>query len=429
MLRLDEEAKSVRLSLRAAEIRDWLNAKEAAFLEAGGKGTDACTWHPEYGSWMIEGTPKVPYSGFVHDLVTVEPNLRRRRARLLAALQPDEIAPTITAFPMMGVGEFTDPPAPVNGPYASSKWVPDAVINPHPRFGTLTRNIRKRRGSNVDIRVPLFVDKNTFKFFSRRRTMVREIGHANPAMVEGVDEEEPQQAPESAESADSPAPFLPDSEGSGGDVESGRRASLVGALEETIGHGAMESHYDLFLAADDEIVMDCMAFGMGCCCLQVTFQARDVDESRRLFDLLTPLAPIMLALTAATPIFKGQLADTDVRWNVIEGSVDDRTPQERGEYVPVGSDLEQAPKSQMSGRGLRRLPKSRYASGPPPPPDAPRPTPPRPTPPARLPTPPSPTPVPRPAPKVVRHAASRPILLPTRASASVELPLQQQGHQ
>ncbi len=76
--------------------------------------------------------------------------------------------------------------------------------------------------------------------------------------------------------------------------------------------------------------MDCMAFGMGMCCLQVTFQASDVDESRYMYDQLAVLAPIMLALTAGTPFLKGKIADTDVRWNYIAQSVDDRTPAERG---------------------------------------------------------------------------------------------------
>ena len=39
-------------------------------------------------------------------------------------------------------------------------------------------------------------------------------------------------------------------------------------------------------------------------CTQVTFQARDVSESRYMYDQLAVLAPIMLALTAATPILK-----------------------------------------------------------------------------------------------------------------------------
>jgi glutamate--cysteine ligase catalytic subunit len=33
-------------------------------------------------------------------------------------------------------------------------------------------------------------------------------------------------------------------------------------------------------------------------------------------------------LTAATPILRGYLVDTDVRWHVIEASVDDRTEEE-----------------------------------------------------------------------------------------------------
>jgi glutamate--cysteine ligase catalytic subunit len=44
----------------------------------------------------------------------------------------------------------------------------------------------------------------------------------------------------------------------------------------------------------------------------------------------------MMALTAATPIYKGFLADTDVRWNQISRAVDDRTPEEMGEKVSRG---------------------------------------------------------------------------------------------
>ena len=38
--------------------------------------------------------------------------------------------------------------------------------------------------------------------------------------------------------------------------------------------------------------MDAMAFGMGCCCLQITFQATDVDESRFIYDQLAVMAPM-----------------------------------------------------------------------------------------------------------------------------------------
>jgi glutamate--cysteine ligase catalytic subunit len=83
-------------------------------------------------------------------------------------------------------------------------------------------------------------------------------------------------------------------------------------------------------AKPDHIYMDAMAFGMGCCCLQITFQACNVSEARRLYDQLVPVGSIMLALTGAAPIYRGYLSDVDCRWNVIASSVDDRTPEERG---------------------------------------------------------------------------------------------------
>lgn len=188
IIRVDHEEKTTKISLRAKELEDQLNAKEAEFLAAGGRPADGCNWVPEYGSWMIEATPAVPYTGFTQDLCRVEVNLRLRRARLLAALEADEIAPTICAFPMMGVGDFTSPSFPPLGPNAASRWVPDQCTNPHPRFGTLTQNIRKRRGEKVDIRVPIFIDKNTFRNSKRRKDMVNAIGHANEAQIAGLGE-------------------------------------------------------------------------------------------------------------------------------------------------------------------------------------------------------------------------------------------------
>lgn len=79
---------------------------------------------------------------------------------------------------------------------------------------------------------------------------------------------------------------------------------------------------------DKQIVMDSSAFGMGICCFQVTLQGRDMDESRHLYDQLAVFAPLMLALTAATPAVRGMLVDTDVRWDIISAAMDDRTPSE-----------------------------------------------------------------------------------------------------
>jgi len=45
--------------------------------------------------------------------------------------------------------------------------------------------------------------------------------------------------------------------------------------------------------------------------------------------MFVPLAPIMMALTAASPVFKGKLSGLDTRFSIIEQSVDDRTDEER----------------------------------------------------------------------------------------------------
>ncbi|CAO1605745.1 glutamate--cysteine ligase [Xanthoria calcicola] len=69
-------------------------------------------------------------------------------------------------------------------------------------------------------------------------------------------------------------------------------------------------------------------------------QLQDIGEARRLHDQLIPLAPIMLALTAATTIWDGVLADSDVRWNLFGVCIDDRSADEVGDTL-------QSPKSEQ----------------------------------------------------------------------------------
>jgi glutamate--cysteine ligase catalytic subunit len=79
-----------------------------------------------------------------------------------------------------------------------------------------------------------------------------------------------------------------------------------------------------------------------------------------MYDQLAVLAPIMMAMTAATPIFKGRLSDIDCRWTVISQSVDDRTDAEQG-LIP-NDQLEGKADDRMAGRGIKYIPKSRYDS-------------------------------------------------------------------
>ncbi|CAK8697360.1 unnamed protein product [Clavelina lepadiformis] len=83
-------------------------------------------------------------------------------------------------------------------------------------------------------------------------------------------------------------------------------------------------------AKPDHIYMDCSCFCFGNCNLHVTIQGSDMEEAKLLYDQLAPVCPIMTALGAAAPIWRGYLADIDVRWPVIVQGVDDRTREERG---------------------------------------------------------------------------------------------------
>jgi hypothetical protein len=147
---------------------DDLNRKEAENKQI----VEGCNWVPEYGAWMVEATPHRPYTGFATDLLRVERNMRLRRKRILTVLNENEIAPTVSAFPLIGAqgDDGCVPAVPVGGPRTLSEYIGDGIINPHPRFGTLTANIRERRGSKVNIRIPLFRDVNTPEFSTFEKT-------------------------------------------------------------------------------------------------------------------------------------------------------------------------------------------------------------------------------------------------------------------
>ncbi|KAH6560539.1 hypothetical protein BASA50_005091 [Batrachochytrium salamandrivorans] len=278
VVELNPKDRTARLALDAATLLDTLTDMENATIDSG--AIPDSSWKPEYGRYMLEGTPGIPYGSTVDDLLTVEDNMRKRRALGNSLLKSNQSLFTFTVFPRLGaVGEFLEPsydPTPGSGP-SRSLFIPNNAITQHARFPTLTANIRSRRGSKVAINLPIFKDVNTPSPFREP------IPPALADLLINQNQPIPASLPD----------YTPD-------------------------------------ALEDHIYMDCMCFGMGCSCLQVTFQACSVEEARRLYDQLAVLSPIMLALTAAAPIFRGMLADVDCRWDVIAGSVDDRTPEERG---------------------------------------------------------------------------------------------------
>ena len=55
----------------------------------------------------------------------------------------------MTVMPLFGAPDCCEPPQEAGGPAAESLFLSDEVAFPHPRFPTLMRNIRERRGGKV----------------------------------------------------------------------------------------------------------------------------------------------------------------------------------------------------------------------------------------------------------------------------------------
>ena len=280
LVKMDKKTKSCKLLLNAKSLLADLQVPEKR-----GDPDLSSLWRPEYASYMIEGTPGGPYGGDITEFNLVEDNMKKRRKEVQALLGPDEYIFSLTAYPRMGCEGFTIPlvtPDPQNSVSRSLFWPDEAIFDGHPRFKTLTRNIRERRKEKVAINVPVFQDQNTR---DPHEELVQKFGQACQASLPG------------------------------------------------------------------HIYMDAMGFGMGLSCLQLTFQACNLQEAVSLYDQLAPLCPIMLAFTASNPVLRGMLAATDCRWDIIAASVDCRTRPERG-LEPLNS----------NDAKFGRIEKSRYGS-------------------------------------------------------------------
>eukprot|EP00344_Euplotes_crassus_P002658 CAMPEP_0197001892 /NCGR_PEP_ID=MMETSP1380-20130617/6480_1 /TAXON_ID=5936 /ORGANISM="Euplotes crassus, Strain CT5" /LENGTH=637 /DNA_ID=CAMNT_0042419747 /DNA_START=37 /DNA_END=1950 /DNA_ORIENTATION=- len=93
--------------------------------------------------------------------------------------------------------------------------------------------------------------------------------------------------------------------------------------DENTGEGKIDGH-----KTPGEIHMDSQHFGMGASCVQITFEAQNIEHAKYMHDCFIPLGPIVGALGASAPIYKGQLANWDFRWNIIASSVDSRKDEE-----------------------------------------------------------------------------------------------------
>ncbi|KAJ5945373.1 glutamate-cysteine ligase [Penicillium verrucosum] len=130
--------------------------------------------------------------------------------------------------------------------------------------------------------------------------------------------------------------------GTAGSVTPSKIPSIDKPLSADLGH--LVSEYERWRAMADNmksrrgrpfemsipnaLLLDDFGYAFGGCALQVTLQAKNLDEACQLHDQMSVLGPLMLAMTAATPGYQGFLANTDTRWDVFRLGLDDRTSDE-----------------------------------------------------------------------------------------------------
>ena len=287
LVRFDHEKRRVQLLLKANELLKKLDSHTHRQPQS--------QWAPEFANFMIEGMPFEPYEHAIGDICRIEENMQLRRQLAQSLLDPHEHVMTFSTFPLLGCPDFTTTSTTASTKSSNSSnnssniitnsmFFPDeAIFQGNPRYATSLINNRERRKSKSQIHIPIFVDKRT------PRPFVDDL-----AEYDNDDDND-------------------DNENDADDDNNDKRRSL----------------------REDHIYLD--GIGAPCACLQATFQARNLSEARHLYDQLAPFTPILLALSAASPIWRGYLSDVDCRWKAISESLDDRTEEERGE-MPLLND-------------------------------------------------------------------------------------------
>ena len=217
-------------------------------------------------------------------------------------MKPDDTLISVPTFPRLGgqpFGSSTVPDYPEHGPVHRSQCVSDETVGPHARAILATLNLRKRREGKVQLNAPVFRDEHTPWPFQ------------DPTINYEIDKYEPHKS-QPVHTVGSPGAAL-------------THASLFRYPED---HDVRDGSIKL-----NHIYMDNPSFAFGSAALQITMQTKNIEDARYLYDQLIPLGPVMLALTAGTPAYKGFLAATDARWNITCAGVDDRSPEERGDRV------------------------------------------------------------------------------------------------
>jgi glutamate--cysteine ligase catalytic subunit len=168
---LDQNNKKVYIDLSAQ--KDILNSLKQ-------KNVEQFHLSHEYGGWMYEVIPDAPFQ--MKDLDLVESSIDNLYKYLNEKYGNNSFL-SLGSYPLLGVGNYyTNEEVEEeeciedekihkakmkylsdmeNNNLSKSNYLKDTIINKHPRFGNLTRNIRLRRGEKVEIKIPIYKDTNT----------------------------------------------------------------------------------------------------------------------------------------------------------------------------------------------------------------------------------------------------------------------------
>ena len=80
---------------------------------------------------------------------------------------------------------------------------------------------------------------------------------------------------------------------------------------------------------DDHIYMDSLCIGFSSACLQTTVQLANLEQCKKVYDQLVTISPVLMAMSASSPFFRGFVSDVDTRWTMMVQINDDRTKEER----------------------------------------------------------------------------------------------------
>lgn len=338
LVRMDPEKREVKLMPCAPDVIELIN--DEAF-------TKKHSFLPEFASYMIEGTPLKPWeleSDFVPHILSWFEDSCDVIQRCLGELGIKDIYPlTLTSFPLLGVP---------NSVYRYKQYLPeslrvmesdfcdDILVHPHPRFNTLARNIRSRRGKKVHITTPMLVPSGS-AISESISTATKPLCCNDKSGLNGPDgsnssKNEKTLPPPAKKAKIAAMYFVKEVDSRLSDMFLKIDDALVGQelaneIDNVVASSSIMDITDQGVAkatGPNDIYMDAMVFGMGMGCIQTTFSCVDEAEARYLYDQITVLSPLFLAMTAATVAHRGIMSELTTRWNVLSQAVDDRRDEE-----------------------------------------------------------------------------------------------------